>query len=66
MKTFKVTGKATQCIDCESYIDPKNRMIFESFRKNPDYKKGIDPLGKMMNFYSQCEDCGYNKHNWEF
>ena len=43
MKTFKVTGKATQCIDCESYIDSKNGIIFESFRKNPDYKKGIDP-----------------------
>ena len=42
--------KELQCIDCEKYINPKSRLIFECVRNNQ--------------FYRQCEDCGYNKHNW--
>ena len=52
---MKIVGKAEQCIDCEEYLEPNRKFLFETFRKNPDYKKGIDPLHKMTKFFPQCE-----------
>jgi hypothetical protein len=58
---IKTIGKAEQCIDCEAYLEPNRKVMFETVRKNPDYKKGSDPLYKMMKSFPQCENCGYDK-----
>ncbi len=60
-KKIKIVGVAEQCIDCEAYLEPNRKMIFEAHRKNPDYKEGVDPLFKMMKSFPQCEQCGYGR-----